>query len=219
MPYIYKITNNLNGKIYIGKTNFTIEKRWEEHCHDYQKETSQKRPLYSAMKKYGIENFSIEEVEQLESPQQAEDREKYWIEYFGSFKNGYNATTGGDGKAYIDYDLVVAVYQQLKNQKEVALKLGISQKSVHNILMLKKQSIVSQKEIAQTNFGKCVDMFDLSNNYLRSFKSLWEAANFMVENQLTGCKVSTIKQHISEVCKGRRKTAAKYIWRFSDIII
>ena len=62
-------------------------------------------------------------------------------------------------------------------------------------------------------------MFDLSNNYLRSFKSLWEAANFMVENQLTGCKVSTIKQHISEVCKGRRKTAAKYIWRFSDTII
>ena len=219
MPYIYKITNDLNGKIYIGKTNFTIEKRWKEHCRDYQKETLQKRPLYSAMKKYGIENFSIEEIEQLESPQQAEEREKYWIEYFGSFKNGYNATIGGDGKAYIDYDLVVAVYQQLKNQKEVALKLGISQDSVHNILILKKQSIISQKEIAQTNFGKCVNMFDLSNNYLRSFKSLWEAANFMVENQLTGCKVSTIKQHISEVCKGRRKTAAKHIWRFSDTII
>ena len=76
MPYIYKITNNLNGKVYIGKTNFTIEKRWREHCQDSQKETLQKRPLYSAMKKYGIENFSIEEIEQLETPQQAEEREK-----------------------------------------------------------------------------------------------------------------------------------------------
>ena len=97
--------------------------------------------------------------------------------------------------------------------------MGISQDSVHDILILKEQSIISQKEIAQIKFGKCVDMFDLSNNYLRSFKSIWEAANFMVENKLTGCKISTIKQHISEVCKGRRKTAAKYIWRFSDTII
>ena len=219
MPYIYKITNNLNGKFYIVKTNFIIEKRWKEHCSDYKKESLQKRPLYSAMKKYGIENFSIEEIEQLETPQQAEEREKYWIEYYGSFKNGYNATVGGDGKTYIDYDLVVATYKQLKNQKEVALKLGISQDSVHDILVLKEQLIIPQKEIAQVKFGKYVDMFDLSNNYLRSFKSIWEAANFMVENKLTGCKNSTIKQHISEVCKGRRKTAAKYIWRFSDTII
>ena len=99
MPYIYKITNNLNGKIYIGKTNFTIEKRWKEHCQDYQKDCLNKRPLYSAMKKYGIENFFIEEVERLETPQQAEEREKYWIEYYGSFKYGYNATKGGDGKS------------------------------------------------------------------------------------------------------------------------
>lgn len=217
MPYIYKIINNINGKIYIGKTNFTVEKRWKEHCKDFKKESLQKRPLYSAMKKYGIENFSIEEIEFLETPQQAEEREKYWIEYFNSFKNGYNATIGGDGKTYIDYDLVVATYQQLKNQKETALKLNISQDSVHNILELRKQKIYSQKEIAQATVGKCVDMFDLSNNYLRSFKSIWEAAKFMVDNKLTNCKTSTIKQHISEVCKGRRKTAAKYIWKFSVI--
>ena len=88
---------------------------------------------------------------------------------------------------------------------------------MHNILELRKQKIYSQKEIAQATVSKCVDMFDLSNNYLRSFKSIWEAAKFMVDNKLTSCKTSTIKQHISEVCKGRRKTAAKYIWKFSDI--
>lgn len=47
------------------------------------------------MKEYGIENFSVETLEETEKP---EEREKYWIEYFGSFKNGYNATIGGDGK-------------------------------------------------------------------------------------------------------------------------
>lgn len=216
MPYIYKITNNINGKIYIGKTNFTIEKRWKEHCSDYKKETFEKRPLYSAMKKYGIENFSIEEIEQIETPEFAAEREKYWIEYFGSFKNGYNATIGGDGKTYIDYDLVVATYKQLKNQKLVAEKLKISADSVHDILKMKEEKIYSTKEITQVNPRKCVDMFDLSNNYLQSFTSIWSAAKFMVENKLTNCKISTIRQHISEVCKGRRKTASKYIWRFSN---
>lgn len=47
------------------------------------------------MKEYGIENFFVETLEETEEP---EEREKYWIEYFGSFKNGYNATIGGDGK-------------------------------------------------------------------------------------------------------------------------
>ena len=65
MPYIYKITNNINGKVYIGKTNYTIEKRWKEHCHDYKKLSFQKRPLYRAMAKYGPENFSIEEIENV----------------------------------------------------------------------------------------------------------------------------------------------------------
>ena len=41
MPYIYKIINNINGKIYIGKTNFTVEKRWKEHCKDFKKESLQ----------------------------------------------------------------------------------------------------------------------------------------------------------------------------------
>ena len=38
MPYIYKITNDINGKIYIGKTLSTIEQRFKEHCQDYLKE-------------------------------------------------------------------------------------------------------------------------------------------------------------------------------------
>lgn len=63
------------------------------------------------MRKYGAENFTIEEIEKTDNP---EDRERYWIEYFSSFKNGYNATIGGDGRPYIDYDLVVATYKELK---------------------------------------------------------------------------------------------------------
>ena len=110
MAYIYQITNNINGKIYVGKTNFPIEKRFKEHCKDAFRERNEKRPLYAAMRKYGTENFSISLLEETDNP---EEREVYWIESLGSFKKGYNATIGGDGKRYLDYDLIVATYQEL----------------------------------------------------------------------------------------------------------
>ena len=46
MAYIYKITNQINGKVYIGKTLSSIEERWKEHCKDYKREYCEKRPLY-----------------------------------------------------------------------------------------------------------------------------------------------------------------------------
>lgn len=95
MAYIYQIINDINNKIYIGKTEFSIDKRFKEHCSDAFKERNEKRPLYSAMRKYGIEHFHIELIEETDNP---EEREKYWIEQKQSFKNGYNATLGGDGK-------------------------------------------------------------------------------------------------------------------------
>ena len=104
MAYIYKITNDINNKVYIGKTEFSIEKRFREHCADAFKERNEKRPLYSAMKKYGIAHFHTELLEETDNP---EEREIYWIEQYQSFKSGYNATLGGDGKKYLDYDLII----------------------------------------------------------------------------------------------------------------
>lgn len=62
MAYIYCITNLINSKRYVGKTTTSIEERWKEHCYDFQKERCNKRPLYDAMNKYGVENFMIEEL-------------------------------------------------------------------------------------------------------------------------------------------------------------
>ena len=62
MGYIYCITNLINSKRYVGKTTTTIDERWQEHCRDSIKERCNKRPLYDAFNKYGIENFKIEEL-------------------------------------------------------------------------------------------------------------------------------------------------------------
>ena len=213
MAYIYKITNTINGKMYIGKTEQTIEKRFQQHCSDSQREGMNNRPLYKAMRKYGVEFFSIEEIEQTEQP---EERETYWIEFYGTFKNGYNATLGGDGKKYIDYDLVVATYQELQNARKTAERLNISPDSVFNILKAKNIPVCSSAEIALRQFGKVTNMYSLDGEFIQSFPSTNAAAEYMVQNGLTGCKKTTIKQHITEVCTGRRKTAAKFKWKYSD---
>ena len=54
MAFIYIITNDVNGKQYVGKTNRNIDKRFREHISDSKKKRCEKRPLYNAMNKYGI---------------------------------------------------------------------------------------------------------------------------------------------------------------------
>ena len=210
MAYIYQIVNDINNKIYIGKTERTIQERWKEHCKDAFKEHSEKRPLYAAMKKYGIENFHIELIEETDNP---EEREIYWIEEKQSFKCGYNATIGGDGKRYIDYDLVISTYKETQNISDTAKKLNISVDSVSKILKSKHIKPLSHKEANQNKYGKTINQYDLNGNYIQSFPSLKSAATFLNKITKTSRGASS---HISDVCKGKRKTAYGYIWKFAN---
>ena len=213
MPYIYKIINKINNKIYIGKTLHSIEERWKQHCSDYKRERCEKRPLYSAMNKYGIENFFIEEVEQCEESVLSE-REKYWIEYYGSFKYGYNATIGGDGKPYIDRNLVIKTYQEIGVMQRVADLLNISVDSVKNILKENNIKIHSYKEINKKLYGKAVMMLSLTGEPQKVFDSLSEAAIFLNEERKQNSEIRGITCHISQVCEGKRKTAYNHKWKW-----
>ena len=205
MAYIYKILNKKNNKIYIGKTEFSIEKRWKEHLRDSKKNLD--RPLYRAMNKYGIENFDIEQVEKTDSPV---EREQYWIEYYGSFKYGYNATKGGDGRSYLDYDLVISTYKELKNATETAKKLGIYEESVRNILKARNEYIYSSSEVNQMKLSHIIKQYNLQGKYIQSFPSARAAAESIKGKNCSHGVIS----HITDVCKGIRKTAYGFIWKF-----
>lgn len=212
MPYIYKITNTSNQKIYIGKTLSSIEKRWKEHCNDYNKQRCEKRPLYDAMQKYGLSIFTIEIIEEC-SLENINEREIYWIEKLNSYKDGYNATMGGDGISYIDYDLVVEIYKKNKNQIKTAEILGIHKSSVQRILKLKNIEIV---QFGQTK--KPVSQYTLEGIFIQTFDSRREAANWIIENHYTDTKIdgsSTVANKISLVCRNKRKTAFSFKWKDS----
>lgn len=202
MAYIYKITNDINGKIYVGKTEFSIEKRFKEHCKDAFRERNEKRPLYSAMRKYGVEHFHIELIEETDNP---EEREKFWIECLGTFKNGYNATIGGDGKTYIDRDLVVSLYQEVKNEGEVARILKNSPDQIGKILRAKiPNEILHGGEVTKIKKGKPVGKIDLvTGKVIETYRSIREAE---IKNN--------IQKHIGEVCSGKRKSAGGFGWKF-----
>lgn len=96
---IYKVTNLINGKCYIGKTVKTLERRKTEHC----SKNNQIKNSYlrNAIKKYGKEHFSWEVIEKC-LKEDLNWREKYYIQEYKSLvtENGYNLTTGGDGASY-----------------------------------------------------------------------------------------------------------------------
>ena len=213
MAYIYQITNDINGKVYIGKTERTVEERFKEHCKDAYRREYEKRPLYAAIRKYGVEHFHVETLEETDSP---EEREIYWIEAKRSFKNGYNATLGGDGKHYIDYDLVLAMYAELKNQKEVARRMNISDDTVHNVLMNYRVDILDNASAAALATGKVINQYDLQDNYIQSFPSAKAAAESL--NKITATS-NGASSHISDVCCGKRKTAYGYKWKFANISV
>ena len=209
MAYIYKIINDINQKVYIGKTYHSIEERWREHCKDYLKEHCEKRPLYAAMKKYGLEHFHIEQVEEVDiNITNLEDRERYWIEYYGSFKYGYNATLGGDGRRYCDYDLIFALFQEGKTIKEIAnithYDVATCRVALNNVGITAEQRQLRKKE----RLIKTVFQLDpITEEIVAVYSSIQDAYNTLGK-QHSG--------HIAEVCKGKRKTAYGYKWKYKE---
>ena len=120
---IYKIENLINGHCYIGQS-INIELRWRRHresvnTYDY--------PLYLAIRKYGIDNFSFDIVQECE-PCELNELEIYWIKHYNSYYGGYNQTRGGN---------------------QYACNVKISDEDLLEIIDLLKNSNLSQTEIAQ----------------------------------------------------------------------
>lgn len=115
---IYKSTNNITGKVYIGQTTQTLEKRVNNHIKE--SKTNKNRPFMSAINKYGKDNFIFEIIDSATDLDELNDKEIYWINYYNSVSpNGYNITGGGQGKKMmVTNELSKRISKGLKNSEK-----------------------------------------------------------------------------------------------------
>lgn len=226
MGYIYKITNDINEKVYIGQTIRTITERWKEHLKESRANRAN-HPIYRAMRKYGCEHFSIELIEEV-SNEQLDIREKYWIEQYNTYKNGYNATYGGNGYRN-DYTEVYQLWLEGFLIKEIAEKTHHKRDLISNVL--KREYNITQEEI-YVRACKCdSNGTKNSHNVGRGYchpKRVYQINKdtdqiIAIFNTIVDAALSLHRENmhsttvcISNVCRGIKKTAYGYKWAYVD---
>lgn len=206
--FIYKITNLINGKTYIGQTVNNPLYRWQQHCSAFH---NTKSLVKDAIKKYGKSNFQFEVLGQF-TEETLDYNEIKFIKQFNSLvPNGYNLTTGGTAKhRFSEQSKQLQRLAKLgkKASEETKLKMSKAQKG-------KVQSEQTKKKISDTHkqlgYSKGITPANATPIYGYNpkteqawfFKSITEATKY-------GFDIS----NISTVCHGRLKTHKGFQWRF-----
>ena len=206
MGYIYCITNLINSKRYVGKTTQTPEERFKEHCSDAFKTRCEKRPLYSAFNKYGVENFEVEELEYVEDDSKLEEREIYWIQELQTYgSNGYNATKGGDGTLIYDHNEIIELARLGYTVQQIANKVSCCKDTIYKVL--KAHGVKFRRDGA-----KLIAQYDLAGNFIQLFWGSNDAQEWLLTHGITSNK--NAKAHIKNCCGGKEKQCYGYIWKY-----
>ena len=131
MGLIYKIQHKENKKIYIGQTSVSLKYRLQKHREAAKTGTSH---FYKAIRKYGWEAFEIQIVEDNISLELINEREKYWIAYYDSYKNGYNSTIGGEGARLTTDEEIINLWHQGKTITDITSVLHSNKDTIRSVL-------------------------------------------------------------------------------------
>lgn len=186
---IYIIRNKINHKVYIGQTTMCIKDRFKAHI---KKSTINNRryKLYNAFRKYGIENFYIELLEENIPIEELNDREIFYIEKYDSYENGYNSTKGGDGRVInkkYDELKIIELYQNGKSSIEIGEIYNVSEATISRVL--KKNNIKTRQS------GNKYQQFDKEK-----FKGQWFGNYSLLEmSKSFNCSPKTIKRYALKI--------------------
>lgn len=216
---MYKITNNINGKVYIGQTTSKLERRWKQHCN----KSSCCKKLKAAITKYGSENFSIETLwsgtgkrDVLNSCLDA--MEIAFINHYNSIENGYNLLKGGSGH------YIPTVSENTRRKLSQARKgIKLSQEIRQKISNAQKGKKLSEETICKmSKYGKsdgrrtqlvplwekrkkAVYQYSLDGTLVKMWNSIAEAARNL------NLSASTISAVVNN--KRNLKTCGGFIWK------
>ena len=216
--YIYVITNDINGKQYVGKTTDILEERFKDHCKPYMLTHWQGRPLYAAMNKYGVEHFSIQQIG--EYPEEELGKwEQFWINELDTYKNGYNATLGGEGTQKYDYNIFIQDFNNGLNIQQIAEKNSCSPDTVSKALHKANLDTTRGLHNQRKNNRQPVLQYSMDDSFIQEFESYWAAAEWIIQNQYTKIpNQGTIRNNIAGAAKQQnyRKSAYGFKWKIKE---
>ena len=176
MGYIYKIYNDFDDKIYIGKTTRTVEQRFIEH---YNNTSGSNSYIDYSMKKYGLQHFAFEIIEECDA-EQLNQRERYWVQYYNcQYPLGYNLTPGGDGISLSDKQIsdIRLLWENGKSVTEISNELHLSRSTVyHRICNYKDFDRKENLVRSMKNQYKPITLYDKLGKKIKDFNSITEAS-------------------------------------------
>lgn len=241
---IYIHINKINNKVYIGQTCQEPEKRWGTQGSNYKRNPY----FWSAIQKYGWENFEHNILERNLSLEEANEREQYWIKYYNSTNRnkGYNSQSGGNNyimseeqKKKISNALIGKPFSEehKKNLSEAEkrrvgelspfygkhhsdeskekmrqAKLGTHLTEIH-----KQHISEAVKGENHPNWGKHLSAETKSKIGKGGVICIETGKYYCSSNEAAKDVGLKSGAHIRDVCRGERKTAGKYHWKYAEV--
>ena len=220
---IYKHTNPINQKCYIGLTNRTPKERWRDGK-GYTHKSGQHK-FANAIRKYGWDFFTHEILEtNIPTLEEANERERYWIKYYDAYAHGYNMSQGGSGSTSVRWKKVYQI--ELKTLKIIAEFDSVAQAArsckefASNIIKCCKR-----KQITARGYYWCYvidysknwtppspkttdlkkDIYQISKTDLTIIKE-WHGINMAAKS------LHINQNHIRRCCKNTRHSTGGYYW-------
>lgn len=190
--FVYKITNKINGKIYIGRCSSSLKRRLTKHFSCAKLDI--KTRIGSAIRKYGRDNFNIECIEEVADKKTAIERETFYIRILDATNGhiGYNIIDNGHcgGSEYVS--------------EESKLKISLKNKGKKHTLEAKKKISEASKIMHTPEFDKRISiMMSGTNNPFYGKEHTEETKVKMRKSKNTGASNPASKLNYPIVCKIR----------------
>lgn len=198
---IYKITNLVNSKMYIGQTSKSIKDRWSKHCSAH----SQCPRLKSAIKKYGKDNFKIEEIDRVSCREELNKSEINAIKKYNCIHpNGYNLTSGGRAFCHNNETKAKIGRAHLGSKRSKKVRENISKAAKGRVISEQQKRNIANtlkgRKSLMKGKGKPIRCIDTNTLYSCAF----EAANVL----------GLDARSVNRVASGDRKTTGGYRFRY-----
>lgn len=221
MGFIYKITNTINGKAYVGQTSQKIRVRWITHKCNAHQEKYKHIPLYRAFNKYGVENFVFEILEECDN-KFLNEREMYYIGLYDTFRNGYNCTYGGEGiRGFCHTQETKEKVRKNSIERDAAKPLRVYTKSLKGKKLtgdrlLHARQNIKKANVAASAWHKSPEGHKWHIEQGKKFQGKCFAQTFQHTCPICGAEYTTHRKY-SPACSGKCKQKQRRIQKLNKI--